>query len=426
MTVKINRPRGTQDFYAEQASSFRYFVQELQQIAEAQGFKPIWTPIFEMRRLFKENIGSTSDIVQKEMFSFTDRKNRILALRPEGTAGICRAMVENKIFEQINQPWQFYYYGPMFRYERPQAGRYREFWQFGVEFFGVNSAYRDFAILNLASAMLHRFNITNYKCRINFLVNGEARAKYITALKQALSQLKLCYDCQRRLIKNPLRVLDCKIDVNQFANIPIMKDYLSPESLDYANALTSYLQQHNFNYIIDDRLVRGLDYYQGLVFEFSVNNQHLADATVIAGGHFQGIVERLGHKDIPGIGFAAGIERLKIASNIEDAVHTKKIITIATTNQKPELMVYAENIAKKLRHNVAIASIIVDYTTSSLTSKLKNYAKIQACWGLIIVGDAELAQQQVTLKIMATKQNVTMPLATITHFIAKKIQEDSA
>ncbi len=308
----IKGPRGTFDIYGSEYLLREDVVNTLFKIAKRYGFMPITTPIFEEANLFIRSVGNESDIVNKEIYQFQDKKGRELALRPELTAPIMRSYIQHKMDAQ-NSFKRLCYYGPNFRYERPQAGRYRQFYQFGIESIGYKDPYYDAQIIALALNMLNNVGIKDYTLYINTLGNNEVRQKYNQVLKAYFTnhQKHLCSDCQTRIINNPLRIFDCKIDGDSeiVKKAPLLFDYLDETSLYYYQQLKMMLDQLAIKYQEDYKLVRGLDYYNDIVFEIK-SNSNQAKNTIIGGGRYDHLCSQLGGSEQPSIGFAIGIERL--------------------------------------------------------------------------------------------------------------------
>jgi histidyl-tRNA synthetase len=314
----IKALRGMKDII-EDSDKFSYFIKKSSEIAENFCFDYIETPLLEETRLFKRSVGESSDIVNKEMYQFTDKGGNDVCLRPEGTAGVVRAYIEHK-FDKLKTPKQWYYYGPMFRYERPQKGRLREFHQFGVESFGNASVYEDVKVILLASKILDSFNI-KYTLKINSLGCDECRPTYMNNLVSFLDEKKdnLCEDCQRRITQNPLRVLDCKNEncQNELKTAPKITYNLCENCNKDFETLQNELKKLNIKYEVDTNLVRGLDYYNKTAFEF-VSTEIGAQSAICGGGRYDKLVEMLDGNAVAAVGFAMGIERLLPLVNIEN------------------------------------------------------------------------------------------------------------
>ena len=403
----ITKPKGTYDLYGQDAKVYDFLLDIFKGICENSNFKYIKTPTFEVSNLFHRGVGEETDIVNKETYNFKDRGNRDLTLRPEGTAGIVRAVIENKLYANNNDYLKYYYYGSMFRYERPQAGRYREFNQFGVEVFGPMNPYADAEIINLGVSYFSALGLKDIVILINNLGNKEERKKYRDLLVNYLDKYSdnLCEDCQRRLKTNPLRVLDCKIcsEKKILKDCPKISDSLTKESKDYFNSLLELLDNLEISYEVDENLVRGLDYYDYCVFEFITKDDRLGSAkTICGGGRYNDLVKSLDGPELNGSGFAIGVERLQ---SICDTINVDKLI-------KEEPLVY---VAPVLKEQIDDAFLIglnlrelpikthVDYRDISLKKKLSNADKLNASY-IIIVGEEELSKYSVILKDAQTKE----------------------
>jgi len=313
----IKALRGMKDII-EDSAKFTHFIKTASNVAENFCFEYIETPLLEETRLFKRSVGESSDIVNKEMYQFIDKGGNDVCLRPEGTAGVVRAYIEKK-YDSLKTPKQWYYYGPMFRYERPQKGRLREFHQFGVESFGEESVYEDIKVILLASKILDSFNI-KYTLKINSLGCNECRPAYMKNLVEFLEEKKsaLCEDCNRRITQNPLRVLDCKNEncQNELKTAPKITHNLCESCNKDFEILKTELDKLGIKYEVDTNLVRGLDYYNKTAFEF-VSDEIGAQSAICGGGRYDKLVEMLDGKSVPAVGFAMGIERLLPLVNIE-------------------------------------------------------------------------------------------------------------
>ncbi len=310
---EIKKIRGFQDIHGENAKKYRYVVDTARKIFEKYNFHEIILPYVEDISLFKRSVGEATDIVQKEMYVFEDKGGRTVALRPEGTASTVRAFIEDRMYAKGGYH-KLFYEGAMFRYERPQAGRYRQFHQIGAEIFGVDSPLGDAELIKMVKDILDSLKI-QVRLEINSLGDFESRKKYINALKEYLNQHReeLCETCKTRIETNPLRVLDCKVETckQSTQDAPIITDFLSEESLEKYTKLKEYLKSMDIEFIENPRLVRGLDYYTDTVFEF-ITDEIGAQGTVAAGGRYDNLVEQLGGPKTPALGFAAGIERLML------------------------------------------------------------------------------------------------------------------
>ncbi|AGR41076.1 histidine--tRNA ligase [Spiroplasma taiwanense] len=409
----IQKPRGTEDLIDLKAKEFFALEMIIRNIVDLFNFNEIKTPIFESSDLFKRGVGEQTDIVSKEMYSFLDKKNRELTLRPEGTAPIVRAVIENKLYINENLPLKFFYFGSMFRYERPQNGRTRQFNQFGVEAFGPKSAEMDNEIICLASTILNTIGIEKYTIHLNYLVNGEERKKYIEDLKKYLATKKLCDDCNRKLNTNPLRILDCKIDSPNFKDVIDMKDYLSSDDKNYFEELIFNLKNIGINPVIDKMLVRGLDYYTGFVFEIKDAN----NLTLLGGGRYDNLVNQLGEIDLPAVGFGFGLERILLSlSDIN-----------ASLSQPTYLDVYIIGLSKKAKQFSSILLLMIrtaglkadfDFMNRSMKSAFKQSEKLNSK-NIIIIGDNELKENVVIIKKQETKKEQKVTFEKIVETLMK-------
>lgn len=414
-------PRGTFDIFLEKQNLRDDIINKFFEIVKTYGFGPITTPIFEEESLFVRSVGDSSDIVNKEIYQFVDKKGRSLALRPELTASIMRCYIENKMYAQ--QPIKrFAYYGPAFRYERPQAGRYRQFYQFGVESIGIKNPVYDAQMIIMAVELLRNIDINDFSVVINCLGSDEDRAKYNQALKTYFQQYEnqLCVDCVKRLEKNPLRILDCKIDgeLDIVKNAPKLKDYLSEESLNYYQEIKNVLDNLEIEYIEDDTLVRGLDYYNDIVFEIKSNSDN-AKNTLIGGGRYDNLCQDLGGPSVPSIGFALGVERI-----IEELLNNNEELLNAYINNI-DVYFHCENNDQR---NLALPimelmrdGMIVDcnYEDKSYKSSLKWAIKNNACLLISFIDDEHLL-----VRNLIQKEEFEISYEQMISDLIKKIEEE--
>ncbi|AGR42073.1 histidyl-tRNA synthetase [Spiroplasma diminutum CUAS-1] len=394
----IQKPRGTEDLIDLKVREYFALEMIIRNIVDSFNYNEIKTPIFESLELFKRGVGEETDIVSKEMYTFLDRKNRELTLRPEGTAPTVRAILENKMYINENLPLKLFYFGSMFRYERPQAGRNRQFNQFGVEVFGPKTSEIDCEIICLSSTILNTIGIDEYTIHLNYLVNGEQRITYIKDLKEYLKPKTLCDDCKKRVESNPLRVLDCKIDSKQFVDVIDMKDYLSQEDKKYFNQLVENLKNIGINAKIDKMLVRGLDYYTGFVYEIKDKN----GSTLLGGGRYDELVNQLGNVDLPAAGFGIGIERLLIALAEEEIFISTPISLDAYIIGLSEKAKQFSNILLLMLRKSGL-KVDFDYMNRSMKSAFKQSEKLNSK-NIIIIGDNELKENVVVIKNQITKE----------------------
>ena len=387
--MKIAAPRGTQDILVERSAVWQRIEAEAMKIFRSAGFSEIRTPIFEATELFDRAVGEDSDIVNKEMYTFKDRSDRSLTLRPEATASIARAFIENSL-DREGKPQKLWYRGPMFRYERPQTGRYRQFHQIGIEALGAKAPYIDLEIIQLGISLLESLGLNDLTLYINSIGNKASRQNYITALKEFLSTLQdqVCDDCKRRFAQNPLRCLDCKIPGDQelYKNAPIIHDYFDEESKEIWAQMQTGLDGLGIKYIVDPKLVRGLDYYSHCVFEVKSNAVELAaQNTVLAGGRYDNLVETLGGASTPAVGWALGIERLaQIIKEPEIRYVSAYIISDASTE--------AQKLAQQLRISTKYQVVIeYDYENSKFKKQLERALKKSSDWIIFYMGDERLS-----------------------------------
>ena len=402
----IKAVRGTKDIYGSDADKYNYIVNTAQKLFEDYGYTMIKTPIFEETDLFKRGIGEGTDVVEKEMYTFTDRGERSITLRPEGTAAVVRCFLENKIYAQEDIS-RFYYAGSMFRYERPQAGRQREFNQIGVEVLGESSPILDAEVIAMGYTLLEKLGITDLAVNINSVGGKDSRMKYRETLLSYLEPKKeeFCDDCRMRMEKNPLRVLDCKNEKCKELTIdaPIITDSLNEEEKVHYETVKKYLDIFGVKYIEDPKLVRGLDYYSSTVYEI-ITNKLGSQGTVLGGGRYDNLLKQLGDKDIPAFGFAAGVERVMMLLGDNYPKNTPDLY-IAWLGENTRD--FAFKIAQDLR--VSGLKVIIDYNGKGMKSHMKKADKIQAK-NVLIIGEDEMDKGIVLLKdfVNRTQEELTI------------------
>lgn len=418
-------PRGTVDILPEKTEKWIKLEQLLRTIASNYNVKEMRTPIFEHTELFNRAVGDTSDVVTKEMYSFEDKKGRSITLRPEGTAGIARAYVENKMYALPEKLTKVYYMGPMFRYERPQSGRQRQFHQFGVEMLGVESPYVDVECMLMAITVVEALGLKDIKLHINSLGDDSSRDAYRVALKDhfrpVLSQL--CEDCQARFEKNPLRILDCKVDAKHpsMTNAPRTVDYLSESAKAHFDKVCSLLDDLEIDYVVDTNLVRGLDYYSHTVFEIISDDPKLgAGSTVGAGGRYNGLIEEIGGPSTPGVGFAFGMERLMLALSDEEE-EEEGGLDVYLMPLGDEAKDLAMQIIAMLRANGF--SCDMDQCDRGLKGQFKSADRFHAHLSMII-GEDEVKGEYVNIKCNDSKQQDQVPLEDIIAYIEHHYEGD--
>ncbi|WPC19053.1 histidine--tRNA ligase [Pediococcus inopinatus] len=405
--MKYQRPKGTADILPDEAVAWSYIETTAKKLFDNYRFHEIRTPIFENFEVFSRSAGDTSDIVTKEMYDFRDKGDRHITLRPEGTAGVVRAFVENKLYgpEHI-KPVKLYYTGPMFRYERPQSGRLREFHQIGVEAFGSESPNLDVEVISMGMQLLKKLGIHNLKLVINTLGDQATREAYRAALIAYLEPHfdELSDDSKVRLHKNPLRVLDSKDKDDQklVADAPSILDYLSPESASHFETVKNLLKALNIDYTVDASMVRGLDYYNHTIFEIMANDKALGkgDVTVCAGGRYNGLVEELGGPETPGIGFGLGVERLLLLMQAQNApLPAINPLDVYVVGIGDETKAETLKIVEKIRSNGFSAD--QDYLDRKPKAQFKTADRLNTKI-VITIGNDELTNKVVNLKVMAT------------------------
>ncbi|MDE5539430.1 MAG: histidine--tRNA ligase, partial [Bacilli bacterium] len=403
----ITKPKGTYDIYGLDAKYYNYITNVFATVADFYNYEFIRTPIFEASELFHRSVGETSDIVSKETYDFKDRGDRNITLRPEGTAGVVRSYIENKMYGNVAQPIKLYYYGSMYRYERPQAGRYRELSQFGVEVLGCDSPMMDAEVISMAYRALEEMGIDNVTVRINSLGDNESRDNYREALVKYLEPHinDLCEDCQNRLKTNPLRILDCKVDKDSeiLKNVPAILDYLNEDSKKRFNKVIEYLQYLDVDYQIDQNIVRGLDYYNHTVFEFVADIESLGNANVLGGGgRYNNLVENLGGPSTPCVGFACGIDRLMlILKELNKDREMENSVDVYVMAVSDEERATAMRLTQDLRWSEIKCEL--DTLDKGLKAQFKQADRLHARM-LIILNDEDLSKGLITVKDNLTKE----------------------
>ena len=400
MALITKAPRGTQDFTPDQSARMRYIEDTLMRIAGLHGFGEIRTPTFEHTELFVRSVGDTTDVVQKEMYTFEDKKGRSITLKPEGTAGAVRAALERGLLAEA-LPLKLSYITPCFRYEKAQAGRYREFHQFGVELLGAQSSAADAEVIGLVREALDTLDVEQIRLFINSIGCPECRPKFQQALKDYYSAHydELCPTCQDRLERNPMRILDCKEEhCHELAeNAPIALDYLCDECREHFEELKERLTAMGIEFEVDPTIVRGLDYYTKTVFEFKTETIG-AQGTVCGGGRYDGLVELMGGQKQPAVGFAMGLERIKLVMEACGApMPEEPRCDIALIPLGTAASVRCSAMAADLRTDGFYAE--TDLMNRSLKAQLKYANKIGARYTMVI-GDSELEAGKARLKDM--------------------------
>ena len=407
-------PRGTKDITPKDAYKWNYVENKFREICSLFGYEEMRTPVFEHTELFKRSVGDTTDIVQKEMYSFTDKGGRDITLKPEGTAGVVRAFIENKLYADT-QPTKLFYITPCFRYERPQAGRQRQFHQFGIEALGSDKPSLDAEVIALAVQFFTEVGLKDLAVSINSVGCPTCRAEYNARLKEYLDKKSdvLCETCLERKDKNPMRVIDCKNPTckENLNDIPFMVDHICDDCKDHFEKLQTYLKEMDINFVVDKTIVRGLDYYKKTAFEI-ISNDIGSQSPVCGGGRYDGLVEQLGGpKGVSGIGFGLGAERLLLTmenNNIEIENPYATDIFIVTIGDEAKTKSF--KLLKDLRTNHISAEN--DHLDRSVKAQFKYSDKINAKF-TIVIGDDELANDTATLKNMSTSEQTTIKLSEI-------------
>ncbi|QKE75521.1 histidine--tRNA ligase [Arthrobacter citreus] len=421
--MSINIPRGTQDILPGTVEKWQYIEKFAKDLCNRYNYSEIRTPMFEHTELFLRGVGDTTDIVQKEMYTFTDRGDRQLTLRPEGTASIARSYVEHKMYGNSSQPTKLYYIGPMFRYERPQAGRYRQFVQFGIEALGSNDPSIDAEVLALSMDLYRGLGLKNVKLVINSLGDLESRKAHREALVNHFKPVahELCGDCNTRLKSNPLRVLDCKKDHNHpsMKTAPSILDYLNEESVKYFEAVQSYLTAMKIPFEIDANLVRGLDYYNHTVFEIMLEGKGFGSiSTLSGGGRYNGLVEEIGGPNTPGIGFALSIERLLLALETEEIdLPIQQEMDVFLIALGDEVKKEATAILYQLRKAGLVCE--KDYQDRKIKAQFKAAERYKSKF-VAVLGEDELSRGVINLKDQETGVQEEVALDIFVKYVSSK------
>ncbi|WP_114569891.1 histidine--tRNA ligase [Exiguobacterium flavidum] len=422
-------PRGTFDILPGTVENWQFVEQELRAISKRYNYKEIRTPIFEETELFKRGVGETTDIVQKEMFMLEKRGKEQYTLRPEGTAAVVRSFVTNKLFGLPNQPTKLFYIGPMFRYERPQAGRFRQLHQYGVEALGSEDPAIDAEVISLAMSIYRGFGLKKIKLVINSLGDADSRQAHRDALVAHFTPVKgeLCQDCQNRLETNPLRVLDCKVDRDHpsMKTAPSILDFLNAESKAYFEDVLLHLDALGIEYVVDPTLVRGLDYYNHTAFEIMSEAEGFgAITTLCGGGRYNGLVEAIGGPTTPGIGFGIGIERLLMALENEGVLpevdDSLDVFIVAQGSLE------VEKTATRLLQLMRLEGLVADrdYLGRKFKGQFKAADRLKAKY-TVILGDEEVERGAAALKDMTTGEQIDVPLSAVADTIVEKLKEET-
>lgn len=410
--MAFQKPKGTQDLLPGTVEKWQYIEQTARDLCRRYNYQEIRTPIFEQTELFQRGVGETTDIVEKEMYTFLDKGNRSMTLRPEGTAGVVRAYVENKLFGNPDVT-KLYYIGPMFRFERPQAGRYRQLHQFGIEAIGSLDPALDAEVIALGYMFYQELGLRDVVVELNSVGNSASRAAYRDSLQSFLRPMlpTLCEDCQSRFERNPLRILDCKIDQEKFADAPSILDSLDEECRTHFAAVQDLLSKMGIEYRINHRLVRGLDYYTLTAFEYKAGGIGAID-TIGGGGRYNGLVGQIGGPDQPGVGLGLGLERALLvleAQGVEVPASSPLDVYVIGLGEA------AERKTAELLFELRSAGIRADrdYQGRKLKAQLKSADRMQARFAAIL-GEDELAKGEITLKDLSSSEQETVQLEQLT------------
>lgn len=411
--------RGTQDILPNDIYKWLYMENIIRDLCALYGYGEIRTPIFEETKLFLRGIGDTTDVVTKEMYTFEDRGGRSITLRPENTASAVRAFLEHKLYGNQGVH-KLFYIGSMFRYDRPQAGRYREFHQFGVEILGASSPLADVEVIVLAYRLFQKLGLQNLELRINSIGDKNCRNAYKKELISYYESQKdmLCEDCKQRLYKNPLRLLDCKEDNCKILakNAPVITNYLCEACHNKFEKVKSGLTALHISYVVDPGLVRGLDYYTNTAFEIQYPPLG-AQSAICGGGRYDKLVEEMGGPDVPGIGFAVGLERLLLAlegQNLIPNCPQKSSVYIVALGEKAEIE--GLKIQGELREKGVMT--YMDLQEKSLKGQMKQAGKVQSIYA-VIIGENEIEQGKATVKHMQTGEQSEISFSQVADYISQ-------
>jgi len=413
---KLQAVRGTKDLFGEEIKIFNHIVATAQKQAHLFGFEELQTPIFEFSEIFERNLGETSDIVSKEVYKFLDRGDNYLTLRPEFTAGVVRALISNGELQQ-NLPKKLFSYGPLFRYERPQKGRQRQFNQINFEIIGEDNFYLDVEVILLASSILKALGVLeNTTLEINSLGCAQTKINYEVALKEYFTKFsdELSDDSKNRLIKNPLRILDSKDlrDIEIVTDAPKISQFYSNEAKIRFEKILELLDRFNIKYRVNQRMVRGLDYYTSTIFEFVMPFEG-AQNTVLAGGRYDDLVEKMSGKKMPAIGFAAGFERLMLLTKLK--LEETRSISVCYISENEKTVAF--EIANKLRQS----KMLVDFTHDGNFKKQMKKASQNNSRFVIIIGEDEMKNNEVLVKDFDNSKEQKLKQELLVHYLEGKV-----
>ena len=393
----VSAVKGTHDIRPPESGRWQKLEQTARAIFELYGYREIRTPVFEATDLFEKGTGQTSDIVTKEMYTFTDKGGRSITLRPEYTPSVARAIIEHRLYLQP-EPLRFYYAGPMFRYDRPQKGRYRQFHQIDIEVFGESDPAIDAEIIEMADRLLKKLEVRETEILVNSVGDRKCRPAYIQDLRAAAAAIEpsLCPDCQRKAATNPLRIFDCKVEsCRELARaFPEITGYLCPECEDHFRRFRGHLDAYGIRYRVEPRLVRGIDYYTRTTFEIATTGLG-AQNSVLGGGRYDDLMKEFGGPDLPAIGFAIGLERLLSVAGLPE--ETRRFVFLAYLGE--EAKGPAMVLARFLRENGI--ECLLEFKGRGLKNQLSRASKLQASWA-VIVGEEEVRKARFQVKDLTT------------------------
>ena len=413
--IEIKAPKGTKDIFYPEVAKWQFLEAEVRRHFAKYLYREIRTPVFEHSELFIRGIGSETEVVTKEMYTFRDKSDRELTLRPENTASVVRAAIENNLFETIS-PLRFYYIGPMFRYDKPQKGRYRQFQQFGVEVFADDSPQVDAEVIFSAVDFLKKLGIEAIRLELNSVGCPQCRPAYLQVLRQAArtEENRLCADCQRKIEGNPLRIFDCKLQdcADTARRLPLISDHLCSECRDHFAAVRETLSWMNVSFQLNPRLVRGLDYYTKTAFEVT-SGQLGAQNALLGGGRYNNLIQELGGPDMAGIGFAAGMERIILHLQQLEAPQAK-ILFVAYQDQ--QWLTHAIRLAQVLREDGY--PVYLDYQGKNLKKQFKKADRVAAAFTLVLAED-EIRSESVSVKNMASQEQIKILVKDLSEWLKK-------
>jgi len=414
--TRLSAIKGTKDILPREVRAWQRAEGIVRRIFELYGYREIRTPVFEATELFEKGTGQTSDIVIKEMYTFTDKGGRSITLRPEYTPSVVRAIIEHRLYIQP-EPLRFYYIGPMFRYDKPQKGRYRQFHQIDIEVFGESDPAIDAEIVEMADFLLQELHVSDTETLVNSVGCRKCRPAYIRELRRAAQAVSgsLCADCQRKVTTNPLRIFDCKVEACQelARRFPEITGYLCPECEAHFRSFRAYLDLYGIPYRVEPRLVRGIDYYTKTTFEITTAKLGAQNA-VIGGGRYDDMMKDFGGPDICGIGFAAGMERLLSVARLEKQSESFMFIAYLGDEAKKAALRLARGLRRKS------VECLFEFKERSLKTQLSRASKLGAEWSLII-GEEEIKRGRFKLKNMKTGSQQEVSQKEIFDILTKRI-----